>query len=102
MASKKHQQRSIGVGQAKALGAINGRIREAYQAGQDDGVHQAVVLVLFMLHDKYGFGKKRLTDMYHQLLELSDSVIHGYVSFDDIEQVLADECKIKVNKSGGE
>lgn len=54
MAGTKHQQRSIGVGQAKALGAINGRIREAYQAGQNDGVHQAVVLVLFMLHDKSG------------------------------------------------
>lgn len=56
----------------------------------------AMLLTLTILHDKYGFGSKRLGDFakhYHNLL---DSYNKGNVSIDDFNATLYGETGIRV------
>ena len=56
----------------------------------------AMVLSLTILHDKFGFGTKRLerfTEHYHDLLESYNA---GYIKVDDLNNVLNEETGMKV------
>lgn len=56
----------------------------------------AMILTLTVLHDKFGFGTKRLerfTEHYHDLL---DSYNQGYLKVEDLNNVLYEETEIKV------
>lgn len=56
----------------------------------------AMVLTLTVLHDKFGFGAKRLekfTQCYHDLL---DSYNDGYFKTEDLNNVLHEETGIKI------
>lgn len=56
-----------------------------------------------LLHDKYGFGKKRLTEYLIGLDDLMDSYASGYLDIDDMEKTVEEECKIIfVNRKDGE
>lgn len=47
-----------------------------------------------LLHDKYGFGKKRLAEYLIGLDDLMDSYASGYLDIDDMEKTVEEECKI--------
>ena len=51
----------------------------------------ATVLVL---HDKFGFGTKRLERYMGEVFEYFDSVYNEYLSFDDIKKCVYDELGI--------
>jgi Ca2+-binding EF-hand superfamily protein len=51
---------------------------------------------LMVLRDKYGFGKKRLEKFSDYALELYDSFDKGYVSLDDLIEVLKEEVGVEV------
>lgn len=55
-----------------------------------------MLLTLTILHDKYGFGKKRANDFLEHFEKLLDSYNHGNVNANDLNQVLIDELGIKV------
>lgn len=56
-------------------------------------------LPLLVLHDKWGFGKVRGERFIEQVLDLYDSFEKGYISLDDIHQVLWEEGGIKIQKT---
>lgn len=56
----------------------------------------AMLLTLTVLHDKYGFGTKRLERFLHEYKELLDSYNRGYISPDDLNMVLHEEVGLKV------
>lgn len=58
--------------------------------------HLAMVLALTVMHDKFGFGKKRLMKFITEYHELLDSCNRGYITPKDLNQVLIDECEVEV------
>lgn len=56
----------------------------------------AMLLMLTVLHDKYGFGTKRLEAVVDQVNDLLDSFNRGYISIDDLNTTLHEETGIKV------
>lgn len=82
----------------KDVSAINQRIRQAYNVGQQQGIFETVNLLLWVLHSKEGYGKKRLTRIYNELVYLSECVNDEktHLRLDDIKEQLAEECGIRV------
>ena len=56
----------------------------------------AMLLSLTILHDKFGFGKKRIDRFLHEYKELLDSYERGYITPDDLNGVLWEEVGMKV------
>lgn len=90
---KKEQLKAL-----KETSMINARIKDAYVAGSKHGIYDTVNLMLWTLHTKNGFGQKRLTQLYKDLVYLSDCVIAETLSVDDIVEALAEECGIRVGE----
>lgn len=55
-----------------------------------------LALPVYVLHDKWGFGKVRCERFTEQLLELYDAYQRDYVTMDDLMQVLADEAGVRI------
>ena len=61
-----------------------------------DTVEFDTMMWLFVLHEKFGFGKTRLERALHERDEVGDAIEKGYLSFKDINKVLTDEVKMKI------
>lgn len=55
-----------------------------------------MLLTLTVLHDKFGFGSKRIERLVREYKELLDSYEKGYISPDDLNKVLWEEVGVKV------
>ena len=55
-----------------------------------------MILALTVLHDKFGFGKKRIDRFLDEYKELLDSYERGYISADDLNMVLHEEVGVKI------
>lgn len=70
---------------------------EAFQERQkaaiwvNSAVNDTFLLLSFILHDKFGFGKGRLDKIRYECTRLKDAMESGYINFDDIEDVIKDE-----------
>ena len=51
-----------------------------------------LLMLMFVLHDEHGFGKKRLMHIYTRLCDMSESINDGLITFEDIRKTLVDEC----------
>lgn len=71
-----------------------------YERVKRESVKQAVELyslsVMMVLHDKLGFGQKRILRFNEQVQDLVEGIGEGYLSLDDMKKVLVEECKINV------
>ena len=74
-------------------------LKVLYDATKQESIKQAVklysVAVAMVLHDKWGFGKVRLQRFLNQAQNLFDSIEKGYVSLDDCEKILLEECDVE-------
>lgn len=61
----------------------------------EGSVEYDTIMWLFMLHEKFGFGKKRLERAITYRNELGDAVDQGYLDFNDMNKVLTDEVKME-------
>lgn len=65
-----------------------------------DATKQAVkgysIATAMVLHDKWGFGKVRLKRYLEQVQKMFDLIEKDYVSLDDCEKVLLEECDIEI------
>lgn len=59
-----------------------------------DSINLYSVATIMILHDKWGFGKVRLTRFLDQLYDLLESIEQGYLTVEDCKKVLLEECKI--------
>lgn len=69
------------------------RIRKDYT---DNGVNGAFAIFLTVMRDKWGFGHKRLNRLYNQIIELSEIIGEGYVSVDNLKEILRNEMGINI------
>lgn len=61
-----------------------------------DAVKSAFAIFLMVMHDKWGFGKKRLNRLFGHICNLSDQVGEGYVSTAELKKILKDEMNIVI------
>lgn len=86
--SKKTNPRRVPVSKAD--------LARAKQDARDLAVDTAIALFLTVLRDKEGYGPKRIRRVWDEVQELSDSIVRGYVSIDDLKSALRDEAGINI------
>lgn len=72
--------------------------RSAVKQATDDIVRTLIAMPVMVLHDKWGFGQKRLERFVEQLVEVLDSYEKGYVTMDDLMQALKEEAGIDLRE----
>lgn len=55
---------------------------------------------LMVLHDKYGFGRKRLGDFTEEVFNLYEGIDKEFVSFEDLANAIEKETGVKISGNG--
>lgn len=75
------------------------------QDAAQEAVDKAFVLMLglpmIVLRDKYGWGKKRLSDFMNHVLEQYDSFNKNFISLDDLWNTIEKETGVKLIEKVG-
>lgn len=66
----------------------------------DKAMQYSYTVMLNVMRDYFGFGKKRLHRVWDGIQDLGDSISKGYVSFYDLEKVLKEEAGIVMSING--
>lgn len=67
---------------------------KAYLEGQQEALNIVNMIPLIVLRDKYGFGKKRMTEYINYYLETIEAYNEDYLKLEDIVKVLKEEVGI--------
>lgn len=59
-----------------------------------------LAIPMMIMRDKYGWGKKRLTVLLKQCINLYDSFDKDYVTLDDLHDTILEETGINIFESG--
>lgn len=88
----------------RTLGDIEYFAQEMYKKGARDGAEKAVntrlLMVLWVLHDKFGFGNKRLMRMADEINELAEAMNKNLLDEKGIIKALKDECDLEITMEG--
>ena len=88
----------------RTLGDVEYFAQEMYRKGARDGAEKAVntrlLMVLWVLHDKFGFGEKRLMRMADEINELAKEMNMNLLDEKDIIKALKDECDLEIKMEG--
>lgn len=55
---------------------------------------------LMVLHDKYGFGRKRLGDFTEEVFKLYEAIDQQFVSFEDLAKAIEEETGVQISGDG--
>lgn len=70
--------------------------RQQERKNNNDIFKIMLTISMYTLHDRYGFGNKRLERYMDHVNETLDFINDGYITMNDICEVLRDECEIEV------
>lgn len=72
-------------------------IRRMKKENTDDAVRKAFVIIFTVMHDKWGFGQKRLAKLLQQTIDLSEMIDQKphHVTIEQLIKVLKDELGIE-------
>lgn len=88
----------------RTLGDVEYFAQEMYRKGARDGAEKAVntrlLMVLWVLHDKFGFGNKRLMRMADEINELAKEMNMNLLDEKGIVKALKDECDLEITMEG--
>lgn len=82
----------------KINSVINAEMKRAYDQGVNAGCAKTLILMNYILRNKFGFGKKRFHRIYDEAKYLGVCVDEGRLTLDDMHQVLIDECDMDIYK----
>ena len=74
---------------------VAGAITETQQKIRFDTINDLMIMSLMVLHDKFGFGEKRLKKFHTEIANLGECLIAGTVNLDEIKEYLQENCKVK-------
>ena len=84
----------------RTLGDIEYFAQEMYKKGARDGAEKAVntrlLMVLWVLHDKFGFGNKRLMRFTDEMNALADEMNAKLLDEKGIIKALKSECDLEI------
>lgn len=96
------QKQGIKVKPEPVINIKSSDVQKMKKEATQDAIDSAFLLMLgipiLVLRDKWGFGKIRLERFTDEILELYDSFNQGYLTLDDIHDVLFEEVGIKITK----
>lgn len=58
-----------------------------------------LLILMLVLHDELGFGKKRIMHIYTRVCDISDSISNGLITFEDIRETLVGECNWDIDNA---
>lgn len=84
----------------RTLGDVEYFAQEMYRKGARDGAEKAVntrlLMVLWVLHDKFGFGNKRLMRFTDEMNALADEMNAKLLDEKGIIKALKSECDLEI------
>lgn len=72
--------------------------KKLIQRSRDEGVLFTTIILLFVMRDKFGYGKNRLKRLYNEMEKLAESISLGYVRLTDLQLALEKESGITISK----
>lgn len=92
--------------------AINADRSRVFMQGENIGYTNATVIMLWLLHTEYGFGKKRLAKFLHQITDFCGEYVlpsqekqpegeYQGITLEDMAEALKDECDIHIDWQRG-
>ena len=72
--------------------------KKLIQRSRDEGILFVTIIFLFVMRDKFGYGKKRLKRLYNEMEKLAESISLGYVRLTDLQLALEQESGITISK----
>ena len=73
-------------------------VNRAKRQAKEEAINDTWAIFFTVMRDKEGYGVKRLVRLWDRVNELSDSIIKGYVSVEDLKKTLADEAGITLGE----
>lgn len=74
-------------------------VNRAKRQAQDEAINLAWAIFFSVMRDKEGYGPKRLRRLWDEVNYLSDSIVQGYVSVNDLFRALEEEAGITFGKA---
>ena len=74
---------------------VAGAINQTHSKIRLDTINDLMIMSLMVLHDKFGFGEKRLKKFHTEIANLGECLIAGTVNLDEIKEYLQENCKVK-------
>ena len=74
---------------------VAGAINQTHSKIRFDTINDLMIMSLMVLHDKFGFGEKRLKKFHTEIANLGECLIAGTVSLDEIKEYLQENCKVQ-------
>lgn len=71
-------------------------VEEFVQRAKTAAVFTQMATMLYVLHEKEGFGKVRMSRVMEEFIEVSDSIYYKYLTFNDIVTYLKEECGVDI------
>ena len=92
--------------------AINADRSRVFMQGENIGYTNATVIMLWLLHTEYGFGKKRLAKFLRQITDFCGEYVlpsqekqpegeYQGITLEDMAEALKDECDIHIDWERG-
>jgi hypothetical protein len=75
-----------------------GAFEEFQESVKRDAIQATLVMSSWVLHDKFGFGRKRLDKFVTEYNELSACLVGDFVDWGGIVGALAEECGIEIDE----
>ena len=72
--------------------ATQADVKKAKKQAQLAAIDATWAIFFTVMRDKEGYGAKRLCRLWDRVNDLSDSIIRGYVSVEDLKKTLAEEA----------
>ena len=70
--------------------------KRGYDKAMDRAFVYASLVPMLVLRDRYGFGAKRLEDVFDYLNELAVDISKGYLSLQDIADTISKETGLEI------
>lgn len=83
---------------AKRVASVINNIREDLYKDVEDKIFEALLgLPILVLHDKFGFGRKRLGRFIQHVMRNIDYLDEGYYTHADLRKTLFDEVGVEIS-----
>ena len=92
----KHSQESSNATYTLRNEDVNRIKRDAAREAIDKAFVLMLGLPMIVLHDKYGWGKKRLSDFMDHVLDQYDSFNKDFITLDDLWKTIEKETGVKL------
>lgn len=76
------------------IGVSKKDLNETVMEMQDSCYKTILLMMSFVIHDKFGFGNKRLVKLHEYFEETAHMLSEGVMSWDDVVEIMRDECDI--------